>query len=402
MRLNNFWTYRRILLNRGFLRALRHSRQNLTSARRGGLLPSGPFMAELDVTYRCNCRCTMCQRWQDARTEGLTPADYERLAGEFSELGVFQVSIAGGEPLLREDIFEIIGHFAGRGMSVNLCTNGMLLEKYRREIAASGATCVTVSLDGATAGCHDAIRGLPGSFRCIARGIEAYLAGRNGTKAPILRVRMTVSGANTGEIRDFCKTWSEVAEDVLLQPVHRCDQSYYTGLDEGALKLDPAQLSAQLRGTPMANDPYMRRLIDSLSAIGLFPHAPCYAGVLMVRIDPWGVVYPCLEQHVGVGSIREGGFGAVWNSAVFHQERKRLASHRPCRCWYNNTAMIGHFGRRLEKTLFATARAGRLPESRSDGVPGMACSARPAELGRLQGDGCLLASQISDRRRGRK
>jgi AdoMet-dependent heme synthase len=402
MRLNNFWTYRRILLTRGFLHALGRSRQNLKASRRGAPPTSGPFMAELDVTYRCNCRCTMCQRWQDVRPDGLSPADYERLAGEFAELGVYQVSIAGGEPLLRGDIFQIIGHFAGRGMSVNLCTNGMLLEKYQREIAASGATCVTVSLDGATAECHDAIRGRAGSFRCIERGIAAYLGRRNGATAPILRVRMTVSGANTVQIRDFCRAWSGVADDVLLQPVHRCDQSYYTGLEEGALKLDPAELNAQLHGTPMENDPYMRRLIDSLSATGRFPYVPCYAGVLMVRIDPWGGVYPCLEQHVSVGSIREAGFAAVWNSAVFNQERKRLESHRPCRCWYNNTAMIGHFGRRLEKTLLPAARGGCAPKSRSDWRPGMAGCARPADSGLLPDDGFRLTSQRSERRRGRK
>ncbi|MCU0560917.1 MAG: radical SAM protein [Desulfobacterales bacterium] len=402
MRLNNFWTYRRILLTRGFLRSLRRSRQNLEASRQGAPPAYGPFMAELDVTYRCNCRCRMCQRWQDTRSDGLDLADYERLAGEFSALGVYQVSIAGGEPLLRGDIFEIIGHFAARGMSVNLCTNGMLLEKYRREIAASGATCVTVSLDAATAQCHDAIRGLAGSFRGIARGIAAYLSRRNGATAPLLRVRMTVSAANTPEIREFCQSWSGVADDVLLQPVHRCEPSYYTGLDEGGLRLDPAAISDQLQGTAMENDPYLRRLIESLSATGRFPYYPCYAGLLMVRIDPWGGVYPCLEQHVSVGSIRKGGFAAVWNSAVFDRERKRLGSHRPCRCWYNNTAMIGHFGRRLEKTLFSAAAAGRLPAARSGGRSETACCARPADPGPVTGDGLRLTAQMSVRRRGRK
>ncbi len=379
MRLNNFWTYRGLLCNRRFLGALRHAWQNLDAARRGDPPPFGPFMAELDVTYRCNCRCTMCQRWQDARPDGLRPGDYAQLAGEFARMGVYQVSIAGGEPLLRPDLFEIIAHFAGRGMSVNLCTNGMLLEKYHRELAASGASCVTVSLDGATAACHDAIRGIPGSLMRIERGIAAYLGGRNGGEAPLLRVRMTVAGPNTGEIRDFHRKWDGTADDVLLQPVHRCDPSFYTGLDENGLRLDPAAICAQLRGTAMAEDPYMRRLTESLAATGLFPHAPCYAGVLMARIDPWGRVYPCLEQHVRVGSIVAGGFGAVWVSAEFNRERQRLAADRLCRCWYNNTAMIGHFGRRLEKTLLLAARAPAAPPPRAEQPSGVVCRTRCAE-----------------------
>jgi MoaA/NifB/PqqE/SkfB family radical SAM enzyme len=379
MRLNNFWTYRRILCTGGFLSALRHARQNLAAARRGDSPPFGPFMAELDVTYRCNCRCSMCQRWQDTRSDGLRSEDYAELAGEFARMGVFQVSIAGGEPLLRPDIFEIIAHFAGRGMSVNLCTNGMLLEKYHREVAASGASCVTVSLDGATAACHDGIRGVPGSLARIEQGVAAALGRRNGGKAPLLRVRMTVAGPNTAEIGDFCRKWEGRADDVLLQPVHRCDPSFYTGLDENGLRLDPEAISAQLRGTAMAGDPYMGRLTESLAATGLYPLMSCYAGILMARIDPWGRVYPCLEQHTAVGSIREGGFGAVWGSAAFTRERHRLAAGRACRCWYNNTAMIGHFGRRLEKTLFLPVRGAPAPQPRTEQPSGAVCCSRCAE-----------------------
>jgi MoaA/NifB/PqqE/SkfB family radical SAM enzyme len=166
---------------------------------------------------------------------------------------------------------------------------------------------------------------------------------------PILRVRMTLSDTNAGEVRQFHRQWRAVADDVLFQPVHHCEDSYYTGPNGGSLPPDPRVLAEQLRGTPMANDAYMKRLLESLEESGRYPSIPCFAGLLMVRIDPWGRVYPCLEQHVCVGSVRESGFAAVWNSEALRQERRRLASGRPCRCWYNNTAMIGHFGSLLRK-----------------------------------------------------
>ena len=174
-----------MLLSKGFAKSLWNSRKNLVADRNRLPLPAGPYMAELDITYQCNLRCRMCQRWRDPRQDELPLETYRDLAREFAEMGVHQISIAGGEPLLRADVFRIIEGFAERGMSVNLCTNGMLVEKYRREIADSGATCVTVSLDGATADCHDAIRGRTGSFQQIERGIEAFLAQRaNGTACP--------------------------------------------------------------------------------------------------------------------------------------------------------------------------------------------------------------------------
>lgn len=350
MRFHNVWCYRNMLLSRGFTKSLWKSRKNLAADEKGLSLPAGPYMAELDVTYRCNLQCRMCQRWQDPRRDELSLEEYRELGVEFDALGVHQISIAGGEPLLREDVFCIIAGFAERSMSVNLCTNGMLVEKYRRQISESGATCVTVSLDGATADRHDDIRGKAGSFRQIERGIISFLEQRRG-RMPILRVRMTVSNANAREMRPFYERWHGVADDVLFQPIHHCRDAFYTGLPEVELNLDAAVVSDQVHGTPMARDLYMRGLITSLNACGGYPSIPCYAGVLMARIDPWGNVYPCLEQHVCVGSVRSAGFAGVWNSKPFDEERKRLASRRNCRCWYNNTALIGHFGALIQNTI---------------------------------------------------
>ena len=303
-------------------------------------------MAELDITYQCNCRCQMCQRWNDPRRNELSLEEYQQLAADLRSLGSHQISISGGEPLIRDDVFQIIASFAQRGMSVNLCTNGLLVNKFAAEIRDSGATCVTVSLDGASAASHDKIRGIEGSYNKIAEGIQ-HLLKFPASSRPILRVRMTVSNHNAEEIKPFYDKWHGVADDVLLQPVHHCTDAYYTGLDDTDLKIDPDVLADQVTGTPFARDNYIKRLIKSLRDSGSFPHQSCYAGVLMARIDPWGNVYPCLEQHVRIGSVRENDFKTIWNSESFEKERRRLASNRPCRCWYNNTALIGHYGKLL-------------------------------------------------------
>ena len=80
MRFNNFWSYRSILLSGGFLKSVLNSRRNLVAAGDDRPLPAGPYMAELDVTYRCDLRCRMCQRWLDPRRDELT-LDHPRAAG---------------------------------------------------------------------------------------------------------------------------------------------------------------------------------------------------------------------------------------------------------------------------------------------------------------------------------
>ena len=81
MRFNNFWDYRRILFSKGFASAVWHARKNVLAFDKSRPLAAGPYMAELDVTYRCNCRCQMCQRWQDPRNNELRVDEYEALAG---------------------------------------------------------------------------------------------------------------------------------------------------------------------------------------------------------------------------------------------------------------------------------------------------------------------------------
>jgi AdoMet-dependent heme synthase len=300
-------------------------------------------MAELDVTYRCDCRCQMCQRWQDRRIGEMTFAEYARLSEDFLRMGVHLVSIAGGEPLLREDIFSIIRVFSRYGMAVNVCTNGLLLEKYAGELTRSGASCITVSIDGATARTHEKIRGVADSYEKIERGVLSLLT-RSCQKRPVVRVRMTIGGQNMEEVSSFYRKWRRVADDVLLQPVHRCGDAFYIGKDQEFFQLDPKLLAQQLEGTPLKKrDGYMHKLLLSLRKCGAFPIHQCYAGVLMVRLDPWGNVYPCLEQHACVGSVKRDDFPRIWNGNVFNHVRKSISGNGTCMCWYNNTALISHY-----------------------------------------------------------
>ena len=75
MRFNHIGAYRHIMLSRQFLRTIWSSRRNALADSESQPPPCGPYMAEFDITYRCNCRCRMCQRWNDPRTESLHLAD---------------------------------------------------------------------------------------------------------------------------------------------------------------------------------------------------------------------------------------------------------------------------------------------------------------------------------------
>jgi MoaA/NifB/PqqE/SkfB family radical SAM enzyme len=141
-----------------------------------------------------------------------------------------------------------------------------------------------------------------------------------------------------------------MVDDVLLQPVHLCQDAFYDSTRPETLNLDPATLSQQIEKTPWNKDGYFPGLIQALLGNDAYLRQNCYAGVLMVRIDPWGNIYPCLEQHALIGSIRKSEFETIWRSSQFNRQRRYLANDRKCVCWYNNTAIIGHYGDILKRT----------------------------------------------------
>ena len=84
-----------------------------------------PYYVHFGVTHRCNLTCKMCGIWKmgDKRSE-MSVDQIRAMAANLRELGTGVVSIGGGEPLLRDDLPQIVRAFFDQGMEVRLLTNG--------------------------------------------------------------------------------------------------------------------------------------------------------------------------------------------------------------------------------------------------------------------------------------
>jgi cyclic pyranopterin phosphate synthase len=116
----------------------------------------------ISVTDRCNFRCTYCMPKEifdrDYRflphAELLTFEEIARLTRAFVANGVEKIRLTGGEPLLRRDLHKLVALLsalttrAGRPLDLALTTNGSLLTRRARDLAAAGLRRITVSLDG--------------------------------------------------------------------------------------------------------------------------------------------------------------------------------------------------------------------------------------------------------------
>lgn len=107
----------------------------------------------LSVTDRCNLRCQYCMPEKDyvwlPRKDLLSFEEIERLVGVFTELGVDKLRLTGGEPLLRNDLPDLIARLAQnpRLSDIAVTTNGVLLSDQLEQLTQSGLHRLTVSLD---------------------------------------------------------------------------------------------------------------------------------------------------------------------------------------------------------------------------------------------------------------
>jgi hypothetical protein len=127
---------------------------------------TGPLMANLVPTYRCNNACFMCDLPKPSTYEArgdreFTTEELKAVIDDMAAIGVAGLSLAGGEPTVRHDCFELLAHGRRRGLFVHLNTNGYnLLARPDRidELLATGVDSMNFSVDGATAETHNRLR----------------------------------------------------------------------------------------------------------------------------------------------------------------------------------------------------------------------------------------------------
>lgn len=133
------------------------------------------YSFHIDLTHRCNEKCVHCYHPFDKYdySKELSLDEVKELIDTVYELGVFMITLSGGECLLRPDFFEILDYISSKGVLTNIFTNGMLLtEDVVQKIRKYRVRVVSISLYGDTAEVHDRITTIPGSFERTLQGIE--------------------------------------------------------------------------------------------------------------------------------------------------------------------------------------------------------------------------------------
>lgn len=158
--------------------------------------PNRPYHVQWMLTNRCNYRCKSCSVWRiKESTKELSVDEVKRGLDVLRKLGVLEVVLSGGNPLLRPDIDEILD-YASRFFITTIYDNGSVaVEKID---ALRNADFVAISLDTLNQKKHDYLRGVPGAWRKAVDAIETL--HKEGIS---VGVATTISQVNLYEVVDL-------------------------------------------------------------------------------------------------------------------------------------------------------------------------------------------------------
>jgi len=299
---------------------------------------------------RCNCRCVMCDIWRIRQVREITPRDLEPHLTSLRELNVKWIVFSGGEPLMHSDISSLSRVCRAEGVRVTLLTAGLTLEK-RADIVAASIDDVIVSIDGPP-DIHDEIRGVPGAYRRLQRGIEALRQLR--AEMPI-HGRCTIQKGNFGELRNTVhaaralnlNSISFLAVDTTSNafnrpggwsPGHQATVALNTA-EVAALESEIEALISEYEneiesGFVVENAEKLRRIpLRFRSRLGQIPAmAPrCNAPWVSAVVESDGTVRPCFF-HRPIGNIHEHPLADVVNSDEALNFRRNLDISRDPVC----------------------------------------------------------------------
>ena len=205
----------------------------------------------ISVTSDCNLNCFYCHREGcPAVDHRLGPAEIKEIVKVAREFGVRKVKFTGGEPLLRDDIVDIVASVAEQKLDdISLVTNGILLADVAHELAEVGLNRVNISLDTLDPAVFAKITGEDSIGRVLA-GISAAV---DAGLTPVKINMVLLTGVNDGEIDRMIKYASDSGAVLQIIELLRTQDNgeifarYHRGLEDIEQKLSERALRIETR-----------------------------------------------------------------------------------------------------------------------------------------------------------
>jgi len=288
---------------------------------------SAPLTFNWTLSFRCNFTCTHCYS-RDEDVPELTTDENKRIIDVLAEKQVPFINFGGGEPLIREDLFELTEYASSKGLNASMNSNGWLLDHdAAKKIKAVGFKSVGISIDSVEAARHDDFRCMPGSFERATAALQAL--DDVGVRSTMSSV---ISRINYRDFRGLLDLAREYNVDQVYLHNFKCSGRGFKNREE--LDLTPEEwkafyveaLTVQSETDDLVisfDDPVIASLPE-YSENPLVKGSSC--GKLSLHLRPNGDITPCGFIPLVVGNILTEDFDDLWyNSPILNKMRNKEA-----------------------------------------------------------------------------
>jgi radical SAM protein with 4Fe4S-binding SPASM domain len=315
-----------------------------------------PFLVSYRITTKCNLRCKHCfsEAKEERDPDELSTSEAFKLIDDLAGWGIKLLILSGGEPLCREDFFEIAEYASKGGIKVGIGSNGTLIDELTaRRMREIGIKTVGISIDGADAEMHDSLRG-EGSFSRALAGASAC----KGEGIPF-QFNMVIRKDVVPQIGDMLRLAKEEGASAIeffdLVEVGRAKREYRGKMLSPSERREVMEWLAQAQvdypilirvvACPMYPLILQERKVEPKYLPAEMLHRVpyygrgCAAGMPYgyITIKPNGEVNPCMLLHLNVGNVRERSIIRIWEeSPQLRQLRSRDLRGECGRCRYSS------------------------------------------------------------------
>lgn len=286
----------------------------------------------LEMTHQCNLHCQHCYSssttavLKSVRGGQLSTEELKNLIDEAHSLGVWHFDLTGGEPFLRQDIYELLEYLDEKGMIVNIFTNLTLLDaKKIRKLKDAPISQWNVSFDAYTSEVHDKFRGVPGCQQQTIKNIKLLKdLGFN------VQASLVIGDHNYQEIEDLIRF---LTEDLGIE--YTAD--VITPAGRGSKFFDNykyAKLIAYLNSLHFTD--YQQCSVKNPGDFEVPKQASCGVGenFLYISEDGQANLCPSLtyreDPEFSVGNIRETSLQVLWDKFIQKYGGLNCEQHTNC------------------------------------------------------------------------
>ncbi len=307
--------------------------------------PGPPLWLLAELSYRCPLQCPYCSNPVDfaAIKDELPTEDWLRVLAEARQLGAAQLGFSGGEPLVRQDLEELVAEGRKLGYYSNLITSGMGLNEARvGALKAAGLDHIQLSFQASS---EDTNNFLAGSRKAFEQKMKIAKAVKSQGYPMVLN--FVLHRHNIDYVDDILELSAELGADY----VELANTQYYGWALHNRAALMPT--SEQLRAAEQTTNAFREKYPDKMKIFFIVPDyfetrpKACMNGwgSVFLTIAPDGTALPChsaRELPIEFPNVKNVGIADIWyQSQGFNHYRGDDWMQEPCRSCPEKTKDFG-------------------------------------------------------------